>query len=324
LRHSVLDLYLSEEKVHPKLSTQKLKKWYTDLWDDLKNEPFNWQPRSCPVCNNNFNETAFRRFGFKYERCIKCSTLFLSPLPDEKKLNRLIKEIKEYSKGISQEKSGKYKLNNIYKQRENWLSLNIKRINSIDKSNKKKYNIAILDDEQNDILKNLDNVYTIRRMTVDEFDKRHVSSKDKFDAIVLFDVLEHSTDIQKLFINVSNSLKKSGKCFITTRCGSGMDIQICGGRSDTIFPLQHINLVSVEGLKCIANIFNFDIIELSTPGLLDLQILKKSFTKNKGENFPLFLKYIFTYRNENLYNNFQKFLQENLLSSHLRAILEKK
>lgn len=323
MRHSVLDLYLSEEKVHPKLSTQKLEKWYTDLWGDLKNESFNWQPRSCPVCNNNFSETAFRRFGFKYERCIKCSTLFLSPLPNEKKLNKLIKEIKEYSKKISQEKSGKYKLNNVYKQRENWLSLNIKRINSIYKSNKKKYNIAILDDEHNDILKNFNNLYVIQRMTGGEFNKDHVLKND-FDAIVLFDVLEHSTDIQKLFINVSNSLKKGGKCFITTRCGSGMDIQICGEKSDTIFPLQHINLVSVEGLKYIANIFNFGIIELSTPGLLDLQILKKSFTKNKGENFPLFLKYIFTYRDEYLYNNFQKFLQENLLSSHLRAILEKK
>lgn len=320
MRHSVLDIYLSEEKIHPRVVTEKLEKWYISLWDRLKDSSFTWESRICPTCKANFSETAFRRLGFKYERCTRCGTLFLSPLPDKEKLNILIPESQDYLKELSETKLENYRRLKVYDQREDWLELNLGRIN------KEKLDIAVLNNSYDDILKGLDKKsirWKIQGLRVDQLNKAR-NLTNGFDVVILIDVLEHTPGIQELFLTIIKMLRKGGKCFITTRSSSGMDIQILGGKSDTIFPLHHINLISVEGLKYITNIFHFNIIELSTPGLLDLQILRKSFLKNQGEGTPEFLKYIFTHRSKHLYENYQKFLQENLLSSHLRAILERK
>jgi hypothetical protein len=109
---------------------------------------------------------------------------------------------------------------------------------------------------------------------------------------------------------------------IGTRSASGFEIQLLWEEA-RVYPLEHINLVSVEGIRHLVEKAGFIIEELSTPGQLDLQIIERQLQSRQEFSLWRFLSYILQHRGENTKNSFQKFLQENLLSSHLQILCKK-
>jgi hypothetical protein len=78
--------------------------------------------------------------------------------------------------------------------------------------------------------------------------------------------------------------------------------------------------MSVEGVEKLLTRNGFEMEELSTPGELDVDIVLNSIGENKEIELPRFIRQIVHSSNEELKKNFQKFLKENRLSSHIRAI----
>jgi len=117
-------------------------------------------------------------------------------------------------------------------------------------------------------------------------------------------------------------MRPGGLLFIGTRNGAGMDILTLKGENDTIYPYEHVTLLSPEGLGVLAENSGFEILETSTPGLLDCEFVNDHINKNHSAD--LFFDYLFTHRGVHTRQSLQSFLQTNNLSSYLRAVLRKK
>ena len=69
---------------------------------------------------------------------------------------------------------------------------------------------------------------------------------------------------------------------------------------------------------------DFECIELSTPGLLDVEIVANAYKETPSMNLPRFVKSLLDKRDTGTYQSFQEFLQMNRLSSYARIVLRKK
>lgn len=109
-------------------------------------------------------------------------------------------------------------------------------------------------------------------------------------------------------------------CFLSKLCVDGFDIQTLWRDSKSISPPHHLNFVSIEGFQKLFDRAGMEIIDISTPGKLDLNIVgnylkehsKTSETSLFGSRFIERLN-----GHPELATKFQTFLADNLLSSHV-------
>jgi hypothetical protein len=64
----------------------------------------------------------------------------------------------------------------------------------------------------------------------------------------------------------------------------------------------------------------FRVDELTTPGVLDVDIVSNAVRENPDLDLPRFVREILRPENQTARNTFQRFLSENRLSSHIRVI----
>jgi hypothetical protein len=142
------------------------------------------------------------------------------------------------------------------------------------------------------------------------------------DAVFLFEALDRSVEPFELLQKVFNSIKSGGLCFITSLLSSGFEVQVLGQKSDIFVPPERMNLLSFEGMiALIEKLDGFEILEFSTPGVLDIPntIIKMDEFSSSG-----FFRYIFRKRQDSeLLNSFQDFLQMNRLGTFGRLVLKK-
>ena len=91
-----------------------------------------------------------------------------------------------------------------------------------------------------------------------------------------------------------------------------------------LIPPDRHNVFSVEGLLSLSKRHGFECVEFSTPGVLDVDIVKKAMSEDSGIHVPKFFRYLLEKRDEDVLANFQEFLQSSLLSSYCRMLLVKK
>ena len=104
----------------------------------------------------------------------------------------------------------------------------------------------------------------------------------------------------------------------TTLVSSGFDISYLLEESTALTPPHHLSFFHKDALhKAIENV-GFEIIDFSTPGELDVDIVTKS-EKFKRDNIMKMLM-----NTEKAKKEFQSFLQSNTLSSHVNVLLRKK
>jgi len=145
---------------------------------------------------------------------------------------------------------------------------------------------------------------------------------DSVDCVFLFEALDRSTNPAELLQNVLKSLKPNGLCFITCILSSGFEVQLLGQESEIFVPPEKMNLFSYEGMTdLVENANGFDLLEFSTPGVLDISnVVKHLETLSNSE----FFKYIFKDREDHeILNSFQDFLQMNRLGTFGRLVLRK-
>ena len=146
--------------------------------------------------------------------------------------------------------------------------------------------------------------------------------ESSMDAIFLFEALDRSVEPFDLLQKVFNSLKSGGLCFITCLLSSGFEVHVLGQKSEIFVPPERMNILSYEGMNAlIEKLDGFEILEFSTPGVLDIPNVKKHLN---GVGNAAFLHYILRKRQDpELLNSFQDFLQMYRLVTFGRLVLRK-
>lgn len=141
---------------------------------------------------------------------------------------------------------------------------------------------------------------------------------DRAQVVLLFDVLQRYPDPDTLFKAIYDRLEPGGLLLLTCRSGSGFDILTLRGASESIFPFDHIALPSPEGLQAVLSRCGFEELELTTPGLLDVELVRRGEAGLQHDQY--FERYVLSRRSSAVHEDFQRFLQSSNLSSHMRAV----
>ena len=128
-------------------------------------------------------------------------------------------------------------------------------------------------------------------------------------------MLEHVYDPLRFVESLKEIARPGGYLLVSTLSIDGFDLQVLGSESTQISPPHHINFLSVSGLENLFRWAGLEDVVVTTPGKLDVDIVRNAFDVNKEllkQN--MFIKSILD--NKSASKAFQIFLSDNQLSSH--------
>jgi hypothetical protein len=325
-----------EENIRPEVLMKKAKVYFKKDYKYLLSKRKSFKHVNCPACNKAKKEYLFNKNGFKYYNCINCNTFYITPRPNDKLLSIFYKNSELYKfwnnfifPDTERVRNKKIFLPRVKKIIQLCKKHKISRKKIIDvgagygtfckiMKDKKFFKDVIavepnIDGSKKCIAKK---IITLN-LSIENLSKKHLRNVGVF---TLFEVIEH-------LYNPYNFLKKINKMcskniFVICTCpnGMGFDISFLGKKSDAV-DHEHLNYFNPHSIKILAKKTGFKVLDVITPGVLDVDILKNKFTSNLFKNKNNFLKQIFF--DPIVADNLQDFLIKNKLSSNMWVVLKK-
>ena len=315
---------------------------YNEYKEILQNEISRFFPdqslfvkTNCPGCGGKEFEKAFIKLGFQYYKCGKCGSLFVSPRPTAEMLRNFYKNSQARlfwkDKVIKRTKESRYRHQSFptahwvlefveeYLPEANvFLDYNSKYadfLSMISESQRFGKIISIgpeLPKQEKALLKNM--------MVYDSLGL----IKEKVDIFTALEVLERIFDPIAFIKEVHDTCHKGGLFLFTTNTVSGFEYQILKDKSPRLHPPDRMNLLSIEAIYDRLTEAGFEVIELSTPGRVDVEIVRNALESNPDVSLPEFFEYVLKNRDASTWHSLQDFLQRNRLSSYVRVAARKK
>lgn len=137
---------------------------------------------------------------------------------------------------------------------------------------------------------------------------------------VSFELFEHLHD-PNVFMRVLSDLMRPDDMFIfTTLSGTGLDIQVLWEKSRSVAPPHHLNFINPSAASVLLSRNGLELLEVTTPGRLDVDILRNSAADVKDRFWRRFIERSTEEDSERM----QRYLAENLLSSHMMVVARRK
>ena len=157
--------------------------------------------------------------------------------------------------------------------------------------------------------------FTVVQQFLEKVKRTDLSKSPK--AFVSFELFEHLHD-PSLFIDRLRSLMRSGDIFVfTTLSGTGVDIRALWDESNSI-SLQHLNFFNPTSIKIFLKRMQMKVLEISTPGKLDLDILANNRKKIKDKFWKSFIHQA----SPSVRELWQTFISEQGRSSHMWVVCQ--
>lgn len=134
-----------------------------------------------------------------------------------------------------------------------------------------------------------------------------------------FEVLEHVFDPLAFLQASARTVKPGGLLFFSTLACTGFDIQVLWEHSRSVSPPQHLNFPSVDGARRLMERAGLQMVEISTPGQLDVDIVRNRIHAHPELPVPRFARTIAA-ADESARQALQQVLREHRLSSHIQCV----
>lgn len=141
-------------------------------------------------------------------------------------------------------------------------------------------------------------------------------------AAVLLESLDRVDDPEALLRGVAHRLEPGGLLFVTALVVSGFDLAVLGVQNRYLYPPDRVNCFSVRGLESLIRRLGFVPLEVSTPGVLDVGIVRAHLEYDPRLSLSPFERQIIE-ADEETREAFQTFLQQQGLSSFARIVARK-
>jgi len=286
----------------------------------------------CPGCGEHDGNDVYTKMGMQFQECPFCHSHYVNPRPDLTAHQEFYKDSKacQFWRGqISDLEDSQ--LYYIYGSRINWISELVDEYFSdagllMDFETKYPFllkhiakekmfkKIAALDPQLYERMNDLTSDIVVEDLQ---------GFKGQVDVFTAFETIERMFDPQEAFDLAAKFCKPGGLFLLTAASCTGFEYQVLGKNAPNINPINRMNLLSIEAIMDKIKDAGFEVVELSTPGRLDVNIVKETIKKSEDLNIDPFWKYIFRSRDEKTWDGLQKFLQENRLSSHVRIAAKK-
>ncbi len=144
---------------------------------------------------------------------------------------------------------------------------------------------------------------------------------EEADLVFYNDVIKSEINPSERIRSIRGYLKEDGLLFLGARAGSGFDIITLKENNTKIYPYEHVLLPSVKGITALLNNNGFEVLEITTPGVMDVKYVMDDLDK-LGDREE-FVRYLLKEKNETILQEFQRFLQKSCMSSFIRVIARK-
>lgn len=295
---------------------------------------------NCPACDEDESALKYKKFGLVYYECKNCKTIYTNPRPDSTLLGKFYAQSANYeywnkyifpaSEKIRREKIFKPRVDKILAFCEKYDALKNSLLEvgagfgtfceELQSRNIFKKIVAV------EPTPSLAETCRNKGITTIEkpIEKIILNEEEKFDVVVNFEVIEHLHSPLEFINQCKKLLKKNGLFVVTCPNGKGFDIITLNEISNTI-DHEHLNYFNPDSLSLLLQKCGFDILEVSTPGVLDADLVRNAVTEGgfSLENQP-FLKSILIDNWKTCGKLFQEFLIANKLSSNMWIVAKAK
>ena len=151
-----------------------------------------------------------------------------------------------------------------------------------------------------------------------------IGAGESADFVLAFDVLDRVADAPAFVRMAHSALRIGGILFLTAPSISGFDLQVLWERSVTITPPDKLNLPSIDGFRRLFAPPEWEIIELSTPGMFDVENVRRAILSEPTAEWPRVVREMVMQDNEHARLELQEYLQRHRLASFARLIVRRK
>lgn len=297
----------------------------------------------CPACGEARQNSEFTKHGFEYVSCPRCDSLYVSPRPTAEMIGRFYRESdsSRYWAEVFFPRTAEARRINIFEPRAEMIAGIVERFDiprprvlvdvgagiglflEAAKSTGRFDSVVGVEPGRD-----LARVCRERGHQVIEKPIEVVRPGEVEASVVTsFEVFEHLHDPGAFVKSMARILAPRGILIFTTLSVTGFDLQVLWEKSKSISPPHHINFVSVPGFERLIERCGLELLDIVTPGRLDVDIIKNMTAEDPTLEVPKFLSSMFrlaeTSRYPQLLARFQKFLADSALSSHVCVVARK-
>jgi len=163
-------------------------------------------------------------------------------------------------------------------------------------------------------------------LTADESELAVGSDQDgatpRVQAVVLLESLDRAHDPEALVRAVVRRLSDGGLLFVTALVASGFDLAVLGLRNLYLYPPDRTNCFTLQGLSALLARVGLTLLEVSTPGVLDVEIVRAHVEHDPSLSLSAFERQL-VQADRATQEAFQAFLQQQGFSSFARIVTRK-
>lgn len=294
--------------------------------------------RTCPACGSDRPRPAFDKNGFSLMACGKCDSLYVSPVPQPEDLAAFYRDspstrywANEFFPAVAEARRTR-----IFAPRaEKILALldaGVKRVTDVGAG----YGLFLEEMRVRDsevvaraIEPGQDLAAVCRAKKMETFegfaDEAAVDTDwaDWADLVTSFEVIEHVLDMTDFIRSLGALARPGGLVLVTGLCGDGFDIKSLGPHSNAVSPPHHLNFISRHGMTALASRAGLDLVDFSTPGQLDIDIICNALKDNPDAVADLAVRQKLLAADAAERQQMQDDLVSECRSSHMWAIMRR-
>lgn len=289
----------------------------------------------CPACSSRQRAPVYEKYGMQHVRCEACETQYISPRPSPAVLKDFYRSSKNYAywaKHIFPATAASRK-ERIFRKRAE-LVAEIARVQGFAGGTVLEVGAGyglfcetIADTKAFDRVIGVEPTPDLAKICRDkgieilETMIEDVRLDAKVDVVVNFEVIEHLFDPGAFLRACREVLKPGGHLVLTCPNIAGFETRMLGRESDTI-DHEHLNYFSPSSLRLLAERAGFEPLEVRTPGVLDVDIVRSRVLDASKPPIAMdpFLRDVVTSPDEDVRNDFQAFLTRRALSSNMLLV----
>ena len=285
----------------------------------------------CQACRSPSRTRAFERYGLTYCQCIECRSLYLSPRPGPEAVAAYYREslaIRYWREQILPA-TARARAEKIARPRAQWVADGIAEYCAEARSARDLSPMgSTLGQELLGVAAGQSPRASYRLIDlalgggteVDVHQGDVESAPEMVDVVTAFDVLDRSADVRAVVASIARSLRPRGVLFATATTISGFDLQVLWDRSTTLTPPDKLNALSMAGLRTLFAPPTWELIELSTPGMLDTENVRRAVLTEPDGPWPRVIRSLVAELDDLGWTDLQAFLQQHRLASFTRLI----
>jgi len=298
-------------------------------WEDRST----WITVRCPCCSTDAGDAAFERVGVAYAECSSCGTLYAPGRPDEDTLRAWYRDSvpAQFWRDRLLVVSRETRHEKIVLPRAQWIMdgiaeyvPHVTRLLDVSTNGRPLVDAVLAQTPAleawvagptADLEKGSEERATVRPTLVDG-----LSSLGQVHLVTAIDAFDRAANLPALLHAAYEALAPGGVLMATLPVASGFEIQSLWDLSPSILPPDKLNLPTVKGLLRMFDDQSWAMLELSTPGMFDVGIVRRVMADTPDARWPRALRTLVEHADDEDQRRLTEYLQSRRLTSFARLV----